>query len=207
MFPSKSSNYGEPVTPDDSENITAPSEQESSAVLNEQTDVKQPDPDFKLNEHTNVKQPSRRDWTLTCIGLYLGALLYGKVLILFSMFTVLTLDLQGLDTTIAATVQGSVYEDLGNLQKLPWVGIGFPLGSVAVVLLIGKLFQTFEIKWLYTASVLLFEIGSAICGAAPNTNALIVGRVIAGIGGSGMYIGYLIPTPARGPFCVFTNNV
>lgn len=35
-----------------------------------------------------------------------------------------------------------------------------------------------------------FEIGSIICGAAPTMDALIVGRVVAGIGGSGIYIGY-----------------
>lgn len=95
----------------------------------------------------------------------------------------------GLDTTIAADVQASVYQDLGEIQKLPWVGIGFPMGSVAVILLIGKLYGTFEIKWLIVSSIVTFEVGSAICGAAPSSNALIVGRVIAGIGGAGMYIG------------------
>jgi MFS family permease len=69
------------------------------------------------------------------------------------------------------------------------VGIGFPMGSVAIILLIGKLYGTFEIKWLIISSIILFEVGSAVCGAAPNTNALIVGRVIAGMGGAGMYIG------------------
>ncbi len=39
-------------------------------------------------------------------------------------------------------------------------------------------------KWTYIMSVLVFEIGSAVCGAAPNMSALIVGRVIAGMGGS-----------------------
>ena len=63
------------------------------------------------------------------------------------------------------------------------------MGSVAVILLVGKLYGTFEIKWLIIASVTLFEIGSALCGASPNSNALIVGRVIAGVGGAGMYIG------------------
>jgi MFS family permease len=53
----------------------------------------------------------------------------------------------------------------------------------------GKLYGNFEIKWLIIGSVILFEAGSALCGAAPTSNALIVGRVIAGIGGSGMYIG------------------
>jgi MFS family permease len=63
------------------------------------------------------------------------------------------------------------------------------MGSVAIILLVGKLYGTFEIKWLIITAVTLFEAGSALCGAAPNTNALIVGRVIAGMGGAGMYIG------------------
>ena len=95
----------------------------------------------------------------------------------------------GLDTTIAADVQASVYQDLGEIQKLPWVGIGFPMGSVAIILLIGKLYGIFEIKWLIIASIITFEVGSAVCGAAPNSNALIVGRVVAGMGGAGMYLG------------------
>jgi hypothetical protein len=35
----------------------------------------------------------------------------------------------------------------------------------------------------------MFEVGNALCGAAPTSDALIVGRVIAGIGGAGMYLG------------------
>jgi MFS family permease len=63
------------------------------------------------------------------------------------------------------------------------------MGSVAIILLVGKLFGTFDIKWLIISFIVAFEVGSAICGAAPNANALIVGRVIAGMGGAGMYIG------------------
>ena len=39
--------------------------------------------------------------------------------------------------------------------------------------------------------VALFEAGSAICGGAPNINALLVGRAIAGIGAVGIYTGAL----------------
>ncbi|KAK0249023.1 hypothetical protein LTR91_001057 [Friedmanniomyces endolithicus] len=112
-------------------------------------------------------------WVLTVVGLYLGALLYG------------------LDTTIAADVQVAVYERFDNIEDLAWVGLGFPMASVAFILLIGRLYSVFNIKWLLNTSILIFEVGSALCGAAPNMNALIVGRVIAGIGGSGMYIGAL----------------
>lgn len=45
-----------------------------------------------------------------------------------------------------------------------------------------KLYGIFSVKWLYLSSLLLFEIGSAICGAALNMNMLIVGRAVAGLG-------------------------
>lgn len=95
----------------------------------------------------------------------------------------------GLDTTIAADVQGPILESLGEIEKLAWVGIGFPMGSVAVILLIGRCYGLFELKSFIISSIILFEIGSAICGAAPTMNAIIIGRVIAGIGGAGMYLG------------------
>jgi hypothetical protein len=59
----------------------------------------------------------------------------------------------------------------------------------------------FNVKWLHIGSVTVFATGSAVCGAAPNMNALIIGRVIAGTGGAGMYLGMLnlvaINTTAR----------
>ncbi|KAK4061646.1 uncharacterized protein Triagg1_10188 [Trichoderma aggressivum f. europaeum] len=111
-------------------------------------------------------------WILTCIALYLGALLYG------------------LDTTIAADVQAEVYEALGHIEKLPWIGLGFPMASVATILPFGRAYALFNIKVLLLSSIIVFEAGSALCGAAPTSDALIIGRAIAGIGGAGMYLGW-----------------
>ena len=97
--------------------------------------------------------------------------------------------LLGLDTTIAADVQAEVYEVLGHIENLPWVGLGFPMASVAAILPFGRAYALFDVKILLLSSLLLFEVGSALCGAAPTSDALIVGRVIAGIGGAGMYLG------------------
>lgn len=110
-------------------------------------------------------------WLSVCVGLYLTSFLYG------------------LDSTIAADVQGPILASLGELPMLPWVGTGFLLGSVATTSLFGSLYTKLEVKWLYISSITTFEIGSAICGAAPNMNAMAVGRVVAGIGGAGMYLG------------------
>ena len=99
--------------------------------------------------------------------------------------------LYGLDTTIAADVQPDIVKSLGQIQKLAWIGSGFPLGSVATILPIGYAYGLFNIKQFYIIAVIVFEVGSAICGAAPTMDALIVGRVIAGAGGAGIYLGVL----------------
>jgi MFS family permease len=122
-------------------------------------------------EYVPVVRMSNLRWFSVCVGLYLTAFLYG------------------LDSTIAADVQGPILASLGDLTMLPWVGTGFLLGSVATISLFGSLYTKLEVKWLYLVSIVAFEVGSAICGAAPDMNAMTVGRVIAGIGGSGIYMG------------------
>jgi MFS family permease len=54
---------------------------------------------------------------------------------------------------------------------------------------IGRFSAIFNAKWLYILSVVIFEAGSAMCGAAPSMNALIIGRMIAGLGAVGIYTG------------------
>lgn len=64
--------------------------------------------------------------------------------------------------------------------------IRFILGGLYVALPLGKLYSLLDTKWLYLSSILLFMAGSALCGSAPNMSAMIVGRVLAGVGGNGM---------------------
>ncbi|CAH0023308.1 unnamed protein product [Clonostachys rhizophaga] len=95
-----------------------------------------------------------------------------------------------LDNTIVADIQPAIISDFGSVELLPWVGTGFALGTMAI-LPWGKAYGVLNNKWAYVASILLFEAGSAVCGAAPTMDALIIGRVVAGVGGSGMYSGTL----------------
>lgn len=67
----------------------------------------------------------------------------------------------------------------------------FLLGGETAVLPLGKLYGLFDAKLVYITSALIFNLGSAVCGAAPNLNALIIGRVLAGLGGNGMYMGVI----------------
>jgi MFS transporter, DHA2 family, glioxin efflux transporter len=68
----------------------------------------------------------------------------------------------------------------------------------------GKIYKYFDLKWSFLISMLIFEVGSLICGAAPNSKTLVVGRAIAGLGGAGLSVGgtcivSLTVTPAKRP--------
>ncbi|EQB43279.1 hypothetical protein CGLO_18090 [Colletotrichum gloeosporioides Cg-14] len=60
-----------------------------------------------------------------------------------------------------------------------------------VHLALGLGLRCIQFNWVYILNTLMFGAGSALCGAAPNIETLIIGRVIAGVGGSGMYSGTL----------------
>ena len=53
----------------------------------------------------------------------------------------------------------------------------------------GQCYSCLDNKLLFVSNVVIFEVGSAVCGAAPTLEALIGGRAICGIGGMGIYLG------------------
>lgn len=96
-----------------------------------------------------------------------------------------------LDNTIVADIQPVIVRQFDSVAKLTWLSVSFLIGAAATNLVWGKIFGQFNAKWTYILCVTLFEVGSAICGAAPTMDALIVGRAICGVGGSGMYVGVM----------------
>lgn len=53
----------------------------------------------------------------------------------------------------------------------------------------GKAYKYFPLKTVFLLSIIVFEIGSVICGAAQNSTTLIVGRAINGLGAAGIGTG------------------
>ncbi|KAF7941319.1 hypothetical protein EAE99_000956 [Botrytis elliptica] len=96
-----------------------------------------------------------------------------------------------IDNTIVADIQTAIVEEFDEVGKLTWVSVAFMLGAAGTNLMWGKTYGTFDAKYVYIFTTLIFEVGSAICGGVPNMNALIVGRAICGLGGIGMYIGVM----------------
>lgn len=66
------------------------------------------------------------------------------------------------------------------------------LTTASTQLLVGKFYTVFHVKTVFLTALLVFEVGSVICAAAPSSVVLIVGRAIAGCGNAGLMSGALL---------------
>jgi MFS family permease len=62
----------------------------------------------------------------------------------------------------------------------------------AFQLFFGRLYTFYSPKWIFITLVVIFEIGSAVCGAAPTSVGFIWGRAVAGLGAGGLFNGAMI---------------
>lgn len=60
------------------------------------------------------------------------------------------------------------------------------------MLLFGKIYTFYSIKWVFLITIGIFEVGSAICGAANSSMTFIIGRAIAGLGSAGVFSGAVL---------------
>ncbi|KAF9874881.1 major facilitator superfamily transporter [Colletotrichum karsti] len=108
-------------------------------------------------------------------------------LIMFSLLV--TMFLVAVDRLIIATAIPQITDDFHSVTDIGWYGSAYLLTSCAFQLLFGKLYAFYNIKLVFIVSVVIFEVGSALCGAAPTSVAFIIGRAIGGIGGAGIGAG------------------
>lgn len=106
----------------------------------------------------------------------------------------LVLFLIALDRLIIGVAIPSITDEFHSLGDVGWYGSAYLLTSCSFMLLMGKVYTFASPKWVYLSSLVVFEVGSAVCGAAPNSTALIVGRAIAGLGNAGLFQGAIIIT-------------
>ncbi|KAI9349006.1 major facilitator superfamily domain-containing protein [Zopfochytrium polystomum] len=95
--------------------------------------------------------------------------------------------LAALDQTIVSTILRVVVADLGHQELISWIGSAYLITATSFSLLYGRMSDIFGRKWVFIFAIAVFEIGSAICGAANSMELLIVGRAIAGVGGGGIF--------------------
>jgi MFS family permease len=82
-----------------------------------------------------------------------------------------------------------ISDQFNSIKDIGWYSSVYFMTTSITQLLYGKLYTWYPIQHIYTVAMVFFLAGSAICGAAPNSPALIVGRALAGIGCSGLLVG------------------
>jgi EmrB/QacA subfamily drug resistance transporter len=118
----------------------------------------------------------------------------------------LVLLLASLDQTIVSTALPTIVGELGGLQHLAWVVTAYLLASTIVAPLYGKLGDLYGRKRILQVAIVVFLVGSALCGVAQNMTELIVFRALQGLGAGGLIVitlavvGDIFPPRERGRY-------
>ncbi|KAI1039603.1 hypothetical protein LB505_009578 [Fusarium chuoi] len=96
----------------------------------------------------------------------------------------------------SATEDASTQLETSYVEGLPLLLVmgAVSIASFLVLLdtsIIATVSANMSLQWVYLAFFVVFEVGSLICGVAPSSNVLIIGRAIAGIGVAGIFAGGL----------------
>lgn len=98
----------------------------------------------------------------------------------------LILFITALDILIVGTIIDVVAEQFGEYSKTGWLVTGYSLPNAIFSLLWGRLASTIGFQTSVVFAIAIFEAGSLVAALAHSMNMLIAGRVIAGVGGSGL---------------------
>jgi EmrB/QacA subfamily drug resistance transporter len=110
-----------------------------------------------------------------------------RVLVVFGGLVMVML-LAALDSTIVATALPTIVGELGGLSHLSWVVTAYLLAQTIVTPLYGKLGDLYGRKIVLQTGVVIFLIGSALCGVSTNMTQLILFRAVQGLGGGGLIV-------------------
>lgn len=121
--------------------------------------------------------------------------------------------LSALDQTIVSTALPRIASDLNGLNKLSWVVTAYLITSAVVTPLYGKISDQLGRKKIFQVAIVIFLIGSALCGLSQNMDQLIFFRGLQGIGAGGLMalvfaiIGDIIPPRQRGRYQGYFGGV
>jgi hypothetical protein len=143
---------------------------------------------------SSAGEPGEDDESKYATGLPLHLLTFGLTL---STFVI------ALDNTIIATAIPRITTVFNSLDDVGWYGSSYLLTTTSLQPSFGKIYTYFNVKWTYMIALVIFEVGSVLCGAAVNSTMLIVGRAVAGVGAAAMFsggmtiVGYSVPLRKR----------
>jgi len=96
--------------------------------------------------------------------------------------------LAALDQTIVSTALPTIVGEFGGLAHLSWIITAYLLATTIVMPLYGKLGDLYGRKVVLQSAIVIFLIGSALCGLSRSMGELIVWRALQGLGGGGLMV-------------------
>jgi EmrB/QacA subfamily drug resistance transporter len=118
----------------------------------------------------------------------------------------LAMFLASLDQTVVGTAMPRIISDLGGFSKYTWVTTAYIITSAVTVPITGKLTDIYGRKFFYIGGLVIFVLGSILCGLSNTMNQIIIFRGLQGIGAGIMManaftvIGDLFPPAVRGKY-------
>lgn len=107
-----------------------------------------------------------------------------KVLILIGVL--LGLFLSALDQTIVSTALPRIVADLQGIELIGWVSTSYLLASTAMVPIYGKLSDIYGRKYVLLFGIVVFLLGSLLCGLATDMTQLVFFRGLQGFGAAAL---------------------
>lgn len=108
--------------------------------------------------------------------------------------------LAALDSTVIATLSAPISASFNSLSLLSWLASAYFIANAALQPLSGRLTDILSRRTGLVFSNVAFAAGNLICGFATEEWVMILGRVVAGMGGGGLtaistFVGYGIYLP------------
>ncbi|KAJ6585707.1 major facilitator superfamily domain-containing protein [Mycena capillaripes] len=120
-----------------------------------------------------------------------NTILTGTKLAVVFVAMLLSVQLVALDQTILATALPRIASDFQSFTLQGWIASSFVLAQTVFLLFYGQVLRIFPAKWVMVTAIIIFEVGSLLCGVSQNVDQLIVGRTISGAGAAGIFIAML----------------
>jgi len=140
------------------------------------------------NNNIGIRALPRRQLIITLAG------------VMLAMF------LGSLDQTVVGTAMPQIITDLGGFTQYTWVTTAYIITSTIAIPITGKLTDMYGRKWFYIAGLIIFMLGSLLCGLSQSMPQIIAARGFQGIGAGIMManafivIGDLFPPAERGKY-------
>src|SRR5579884_305836 len=114
--------------------------------------------------------------------------------------------LAALDQTIVSTALPRIASDLHGLNKISWVATAYLLTSAVTTPIYGKISDQLGRKKIFQTAIVIFLVGSVLCGISQSMNELVLARGLQGVGAGGLMslvlaiVGDIIPPRQRGKY-------